>query len=809
MSAFRQNLRFAFRQLGHNRGFSVAVIVTLTLAIGANTAIFSLVNALMFESLPYSHPERMGTVFRRTEGPHPEDALHSINGRQWQELNDNVPALMSAISGGSISGVNLQAGERVAYVHDGRISQRYFEVLGIHPAAGRDFTAAEDQPHGPNAAILSYGLWRNIFQSDPNIVGQAIHVKGQLYTVIGILPQGATTPLNADLYTPLQPSTSGEGGGSNYQVIVRLHPGATWQQADAQINRAWAADAVQLAAQNRATRISFHSIPLQQGETATLRPKALGLLLAAGFILLIACANLAGLTLIRVVRRTPEIATRLALGATHWQIQKQLWIENLLLAILGGAAGVGAGYVALHGLLSLLPENYLPVASVPLDGRVLAFTLAISLLTSLLVGMLPALASRRVDLRSSMGGRSVAGGERLRLRQALIAGEVALTVVLLAGAGLLIRTLIHLEALPPGFNPHGVMTAKASLDDVRYFDPAALRKLLDESTAAMRRIPGVQDAAVAFSLPYERILNGQITLRDGPDAGQQVQTDADYVTPDYFAALQLPLLAGRYFTASDEGSRAQHVAIVNQTFARKFFRGENPVGHTIDNGVVIIGVVADTQIYSGLNRVAPLQTEETIYTPITQIDPKFLPVLAVWFQPSWIVRTAGPIQGLTGQMQQALASADPGLPFSGFYSMSDLLDQRLVSQRIEVALLGAMAGLALLLSALGIFALVVNLVVQRTREIGIRIALGSSVRNAMLNVGAPGVRAAALGLGAGLMLSAAALRVMRSVLFGVTVYDPATLGVAVLSLAAVTLLAAALPAIRVSRIDPATTLRED
>lgn len=808
MSTFRYNLRFAFRQLGRNRGFSVAVIATLALAIGANTAIFSVVNALMFESLPYPHPERIGTIFRHTEGTHPSDTIHDIDGAQWIELRDNVPALVSAISGAT-SGVNLQAGDRVAYVRDGRVSQHYFDVLGLGLAAGRGFTAAEEQPHGPNAAILSYGLWRNIFQGDPNIVGQAIHLKGQLYTVIAILSQGATTPLNADLYTPLQPSTSGEGGGTNYDVITRLRPGATWQQADVQINRAWASDAMQLAAQNRATRVSFHSVPLQQGETATVRPKALGLLLAAGFILLIACANLAGLTLIRVVRRTPEIATRLALGATHWQVQKQLWIDNLLLAILGGAAGVGAGYVALHGLLSLLPENYLPVASVPLDSRVLAFTLAISLLTSFLFGMLPALASRRVDLRSSMASRSVAGGERLRLRQALIAGEVALTVVLLAGAGLLIRTLIHLESLPPGFNPHGVMTAKASLDDARYFDPAALRTLLDESTAAMRRIPGVQDAAVAFSLPYERILNGQITLKDGPDAGQHVQTDADYVTPDYFATLQIPLLAGRYFTPSDDGPNAQHVAIVNQTFARKFFRGENPIGHTVDNGVVIIGVVADTQISSHLNAVAPLQTEETLYAPITQVNPKFLPVLCVWFQPSWIVRTASPIQGLTGQMQQALASADPGLPFSGFYSMSDLLDQRLVSQRIEVALLGAMAGLALLLSALGIFALVANLVAQRTREIGIRIALGSSVRNAMLQIGAPGVRAAVLGLGAGLVLSAAALRVMRSLLYGITIYDPATLVVAVLALATVTLLAAAIPTIRVASIDPAATLRED
>ncbi|HEX8710546.1 MAG TPA: ABC transporter permease [Terracidiphilus sp.] len=808
MAAIRHNLRFAFRQLARNPGFSLAIIVTLALAIGANTAIFSVVNALMLKSLPYPQPERIGTIFRNVEGPHPYDGPHGIDGAQWQKLRDNVPALISAVSGWTVSGVNLEAGGRVAYVHDGRISQHYLDVLGIHLAAGRSFTAAEDQPHGPNAAILTYGLWHNIFGDDPSVLGQAIHLKGQLYTVVGILPQNATTPINADIYTPLQPTTSGEGAGANLVVTTRLRPGATWQQADAQINRAWAADAAALAAQDRATRVSFHSVPLQQGQTATLRPKALGLMLAAGFILLIACANLAGLTLIRMSRRTPEIATRLALGASHWQIQKQLWIENLLLAFFGGAAGIAVGFLALRGLLSLLPKNYLPVSSVPLDARVLAFTLVVSLLTSILVGMLPALTSRRVDLRSSIASRSVVGGERLRLRQALIAAEISLTVLLLAGSGLLIRTLVHLETLPPGFNPHGVMTAKASLDDARYFDPAALRKLLDESTAAMRGIPGVQEAAVALSIPYERILNGQLTLRDGPNAGQKVQSDADFVTPHYFSTLEIPLLAGRDFTSSD-GPNTQPVALVNQTFARKFFPGQNPVGHAFDNGVLIVGEVADTQISSGLNWVAPLQTEETLYRPMTQADPHFLPVLFVWFQPSWIVRTAGPIQGLTGQMQRALATVDPGVPFSGFYSMNDLLNQTLATQRIEVALLGVMAALALLLSALGFFALVASIVTQRTREIGIRLALGSSLRQAMLHIGAPGLRAAAVGLAGGLLLSAAGLRVMRSVLYGVTVYDPATLAAVFAALAAVTLLATAIPAVRVARIDPATTLREE
>jgi len=277
--------------------------------------------------------------------------------------------------------------------------------------------------------------------------------------------------------------------------------------------------------------------------------------------------------LVRMARRASEIATRLALGASAWQIQKQLWIENLLLACLGGAAGIGVGFLALRGLLSLLPEDFLPVSNVPLDARVLAFTLGVTLLTSVLFGMLPALAVRNVDLRSSLASRAMASAEKLRLRQWLIAGEVALSVLLLAGSGLLIRTLIHLETLPPGFNPMGVMTAKASLDDARYRDPAAFAKLLNESTAAMLRIPGVHSAAVGLSLPYERILNGGVKLHDGPFAGHEVGTDMNYVTPGYFETLQIPLLGGRAFTSAD-GPTTQSVAIVNRSFAQKFFLSE-------------------------------------------------------------------------------------------------------------------------------------------------------------------------------------------------------------------------------------------
>jgi predicted permease len=419
----RQHLWFAARQLWRNPGFTATVIITLALSIGANTAIFSLVNVLMLKSLPYSHPERMGTIYTRVTGSHPSDERHGLNGEQWELLRDNVPSLISAASSTGTSGVNLGLGSHGQYLRAGRISAHYFDVLALQTILGRNFSEDEDRPHGPKVVILSYGLWRNTYSSNPNILGQSIQLKGEPYTVIGVLPESSTTPLNADLYTALQPSRGGEGSGTNFECITRLRDGATWQQADAEINRVWSVRAHRYELQNSpGAQVTYYSVPLQKGETDSLRPQVLSLMLAAGFILLIACANLAGLTLVRMLRRAPEVATRLALGASRWQIQKQFWIENLLLALVGGVVSIGMGLAALRGLLLLLPEHFLPVAHVPLDARVMAFTLAVSLLTSVLFGMLPALTARSVDLRSSMASRAVASGSSVVLRQGLIAG---------------------------------------------------------------------------------------------------------------------------------------------------------------------------------------------------------------------------------------------------------------------------------------------------------------------------------------------------------------------------------------------------
>jgi predicted permease len=420
MDALGPNLKLAARQLWRNPGFTVTVIITLALSIGANTAIFAMMNALMLKSLPYSRPERMGTIYTRVTGSRASDERHKLNGEQWELLRDNVPSLISAVSSPRTSGVNLGWGSQGQYLRAGRISARYLDVLALQPIMGRNFSQDEDRPHGPTAAILSYRLWRNTFSSNPNILGRAILLRGAPYTVIGVLPEGATTPLNADLYTALQPSREGEGGGTNFASITRLRDGATWKEADAEINRAWSLRANRFELRNNpGAQVTYYSVPLQKGETASLRPRVMALMLAAGFILLIACANLAGLTLVRMLRRTSEVATRLALGASRWQIQKQFWIENLLLALVGGAVGMGVGFLALRGLLLLLPAHFLPVVRVSLDGRVMAFTLAVSLLTSVLFGMLPALATRSVDLRSSMASRAVAGGGSVRLRQGL------------------------------------------------------------------------------------------------------------------------------------------------------------------------------------------------------------------------------------------------------------------------------------------------------------------------------------------------------------------------------------------------------
>jgi predicted permease len=479
---------------------------------------------------------------------------------------------------------------------------------------------------------------------------------------------------------------------------------------------------------------------------------------------------------------------------------------------MGGLAALLVGSLTLQLMNRQIPETFLPLGGISMDSRVLLFTAAAGIGASLFFGLLPALGTRRIDVRSasaSGSSRSVAQSGGTRTRYVLIIGEVALTVVLLTVAGLLVRTLVYLETLPPGFNPENVVIAKASLDDVRYNDRASFLKLLNRSTAAMQNIPGVESASVGLSVPYESALNYAVKVADGQQMGELKMTDLVYVTPSYFETLQIPLKAGRVFAESDV-STSQYVAVVNTAFARKYLGRDNGVGrHLLSDGntIEIVGVTGSVVTPPGFTAGGPIVDEPTVYVPAAQMPTQLVNLVHVWFQPSWIVRTKGRLSGLTQQMQQALASVDPDLPISGFYGMNEVLSETLLLQHMEVGLLATLAGLALLLSSVGIYGLVSNLVNQRTRELGIRMALGCTLQGAMFETSRVGIAATGAGLAAGLLLSSAAVKVLRNQLFGVALYDPLTLCAVSALLGLVAVIAAFLPTFRIARIDPAETLR--
>lgn len=809
-----RDLRLTIRQLRRTPGFTLTVFVLLMLAIGANTAVFSFVSGLWLRPLPYPEPQRLAGLTRHLAGVLPsgkavDESDDGQDGETWELVRDRVPSTLSAAYMFTSNGVNLEANRKVRYVQDHRVSATFFDVLRIKPLLGRTFTQEEDRPKGPRAVILSYELWQSVFAGDRNILSQAIHLKGDAYTVVGVMPPGVQDTAPTDLWTPLQPWRGGEGGGDNYHIVMRLRAGANWAEVNSQLQPLHPAMFDQMP---RGAKVELKANPLQEDLAREKRDPILILMSAVGFILLIAAANLAGLMLVRLSRRNNELATRMALGAPRSAIVRQILMEPLVLTLAGAAGGVALAAAGLKSFANLLPVDLLPIGGLRLDARVLAFTLLCAVGAAVFIGIFPALATRRVEIRPSLsaGGSRSSGGSG-RTRQILIACEVCLTLVLLAGAGLLIRTLVYLQTLPAGFDAGNVLSAKASLDDSRYHDPAAFQKLVNESLASMKQIPGVESAAVGLSLPYERGLNDGVKILDGPKAGTVLSSSTAYVTPDYFHALRIPVLAGRSFNDGDT-STSEPVVMVNVAFARKHMGALDVIGRHLGLGkttCTVIGLTGDVKKRPGISVNAPLSTEPMFYVPYTQLSEPYLKLVHGWFEPSWIVRSRGPIAGLNGAMQKAMSDAAPSLPFSGFYNLDDLQAAALSEQRMEVALLTALSSLAFLLSIVGVYSLVSNLVAQRRREIGIRMALGSTLPRAMRTMATSGIFAAVLGLGAGLILAVFALRVLASVLYGVRSLDPVTMLAASLLLLAAALMASFAPTLRIARIDPASTLRAE
>ena len=819
LESLYQSIRQAMRTLAKSPAFTITVLATLSLCIGANTAIYTIVDALFFKSLPYPDPSRLvllSTVFSKGGAFHMDT---SQDGFQWELVRDHASLLDSAVYSGA-AGVNLIAAGRVEYVIDQRVSANYFHVLGIEPLIGREFTRQEDVPNSPPLAILSYGLWQRVFHGDRTIVGRTIDLRGSPYTVIGIvrpgfrsLPAGVGdigTSAPPDVWTPLRPTHSGEGSGDNYGVIARLKPGVTAAQAKSQLNSIMHD---YFARKHFPTGMSAEeqALPLQNGLTYDLRSSVHLMWGAVLLILIIGCVNIAGVLLARSATRSREIATRMALGAGRARVISELFAEALLLAVLGGIVGLGVGYVALEGLIRLNPGEFNIFGPVHLDLRVVAIMLAISLATSILFGLFPAFEAAAVDLRSALAeaGRGSSASRRQWKRKLLVFAEVALGVVLVVAAGLLVRTFTILVNTNPGFDPNHVITATASLQDARYATAAAGARLFRESLEGIRQIPGVESAAVALTPPYARALNEGVRI---VGSGRTGVTNCTYVTPGMFETLRMHLLRGRLFTDADNANAAR-VAVVNESFVKRYLPNQpDPVGRPIriENEIwQIVGVVNDVQVKMGWGGAGPVDRFAGVYVPVDQFPDGIFAMANVWLSPVWIVRTHGDIPSLPESMRHALQSVDQRLPFSSFPSMSEIRGTSLKQQRYQAALFSTLASLAVLLAALGVYGLIAQSVAQRTREMGIRLALGATPKQVVRAAAVPGITLSLAGIGCGIVLALFATRLLKRLIWGIAGTDPLTFISVAILLILIAAVSSTLPALRLTRLDPAQTLRDE
>ena len=818
-----RDLRYAARVLRKSPAFTFAAVLTLGLCIGVNTAIFSVVDAVLLRPLPYPEPDRLASVFTMYRSNGLQSDQIGQTGRTYQIVHQNATDLDSAPYSDWVTGVNFAAPSRVEYVQQQRFGTGYLRVIGISPMIGREFTEQEDRTGGPAVVILSNGLWKRAFHSDPSVVGRSITLRGEAFTVVGVMPASFQSNVPADLWTPLRTSTNGEGSGQNYGIVARLRPGVSWARANSQME-VIGAQAVKEMKLGADTSAQMRLVSLQRGFSDEVRKPLLMMWAAVAIVLLIGCVNIASLLLARAAGRAREIATRMSLGSGRAAVLRQMLTESLVLAILGGLVGIGLGYLGLQVLEHLGKESLGLTPSgeagnlwqrVGLDYRVLAMTTLVSLLTSLLFGLFPAIQASRLDIRAGLaegGGRGAAGARNRWPRRILVVCEVALGVVLLVGAGLFIRTFAYLRGLNPGFDPANVLTAKLSLQDARYTTAERMNKLFNESLARIQELPGVESAAIGLSLPYERGLNMGFARMDGPNVdGKFHITDLSYVTPDYFRALRIPLLEGRAFALSD-GPDAARVAIVNEAFAKRYLPEQEPVGSHLKSGNearVVVGVVGSVQQKSGWGGLGPIAPIPTIYIPAAQTQDRFLEVVHTWFSPAWVVRSRGANAGIGGEMQRSVAAIDPLLPFAGFRTMLDVRSRSYADQRFQTTLMSMLAGLALLLAAVGIYGLIANSVVERTRELGIRMALGATVSQAIRTVALPGIALTLGGVAAGSLLALGSVKMLRHLVWGVRTNDPATFFGVALVLIVVAGAASYIPALRIARLNPAETLRNE
>jgi putative ABC transport system permease protein len=806
MTTLIHDLRFALRMLRRNPGFTAIAVTVLALGIGANSAIFSLVDAVLFKPLPFTDPQRLVMLWERSPG-NPRNRVSPLNFVDWSEQNHAFTS-MAAISGGG--GTLIGPGGIAEHIPGQAVTARFFDVLGVKPIAGRTFTGDDVKPHG-DAIVLSERLWRSRFDADPDIVGKAITIDGARLMVIGVVPANFQILFKADFWTPYFIPRSPEYRQMHFmQVIGRLKPGTTLSQAVAGM-QVVAEDIARISpSSNKGWGITL--APLREALVGSdLRATSLVLAGIVGFVLLMACANVANLLLVRGSARTREIAVRASVGGSRARIVQQLLTESTLLGVLGGMAGVALAALILSAAPSLLPADTLPVwLRLTMDLRVIGFAAALALITAALFGLAPAWQASRVPLAGALraGGRTVTGGGSA-FRMALAAGEIAAAVLLVAGAGLLLRTLTSLDRVDPGFHADHVLTMGVSLPNSRYPQPENALTFYQSLEREIAAIPGVRDVGLGTILPVEGWDIGQgFQVIGQPKLDQSQQPSAHYqiVSSGYFRTLGIPLLRGRAFT-SDDTAANQPVCIVNQEFARQYLRGRDPIGTMVSVQAMapsgpkpVVRQVVGVSHQVKVEGLAEKEDDPEIYVPITQ-NP--------WFWAAIAVRTQGDPLTMVAAVKAAVARIDKQEPLTRIRTMDQVLAESVTEPRFRAALTGAFAMIALALAAVGIFGVLAFSVSQRTREFGIRMALGAQSADVLRMVMGDALKITVAGVAAGLLLAAALTRSLAALLFGVQPHDFATFAGSAALLAVVALIACAAPALRAARVDPAVALHQE
>ncbi len=813
MLTLLQDLKYGLRMLARNPGFTVVAIITLALGIGANTALFSVVNGVLLNPLRYAEPDRLVALFSR--GPDYDRASISYpNFLDWVRENRSFSAL-AAYRPNDFNLTGMGEPERVPAE---MVSASFFPLLGVQPVLGRTLLPEEDQIGARPVVLISGGLWKRKFGSSNDVLGQSLTLNGVAYTIVGVIPADFHYTGNnfqqSDVYTPIgqwnDSTFRDRRAGMGTFAVGRLKPGVTFEQAKADMDALGRHLAEQYPEVDKDTGIAL--VPLKQDVVGNIRPSLLVLMAAVGFVLLIACVNVANLSLARSAGRTHEFAIRAALGANRGRALRQLLTESLLLALAGGGLGLLVASWGMRAALNVLPEALPRAEEVQLDGRVLLFTLAAAVLAGILFGLAPALKTSRADLQDTLkeGGRGLSGA-RHRAQRVFVVVEMALALVLLAGAGLMVRSLAKLWRIDPGFDPDNVLTFLMSFPST-LDSPKAVRATWRQLHDSLSAVPGVQAVSLygsAIPMAGESDLPFWLEGQPKPSTQAEMKVTLFYlVQPDYLNVMRTPLERGRFLSPHDD-EHSPIVVVIDESFARLYFRGQDPIGKRVGFGIMdataeIVGVVGHVKQF-GLDEGPAPGLAAQCYFPLAQFPDQFIPVVAR--RVGVVARTTGSPLAQLGSIRHALGEVNTQLVMYETKAMDGIVADSLAVRRFSTVLLGTFAALALVMSCVGIYGVISYLAGQRTHEIGIRMALGAERRDVLRMVLGEGAKMSLVGVAIGLAAAIGLTRLMANLLFGVSAHDPLTLaGVAAL-LVLVSLAACYIPARRATKVDPMVALR--